>query len=329
MAAYAEMVGRLEALPGVETAGVIAPQFFPFGGPRVRGSVFEIQGRPGAEPRAEVYVANPGYFRSVRIPLLRGRLFTDADAHAAAPVALISEVVARRYWGQEDPIGSLIRLDLSRADSPWVSIVGVVGDVRNPVGADVQPTAYRPWAQSPGTSGVLMIRTRTDPMALAGTVRRELRSVDPTAPEVRVASLEKAVSSYISPQRFTASALGIFAGLGLLLAAVGVYGVMRYWVGARIPEIGLRVALGAQRADVLRLVLGRAARVTAIGVGLGIVGGLALQRLMESQLYGVSPADPAVFAGVSLLMAAVALVAAFAPARWAARIDPLVALRHE
>ena len=326
--AFAGIVERLQALPGVDTVGLLAPQVFPFGGPRVRGAVFQIQGRPDVEPRAEVYTANPDYFRSVRIPLLKGRLFTDADRLDSAPVAILSEVVAKRYWGQEDPIGRLVRLNASQTDSPWVTVIGVVGDVRNPVALDVQPTAYRPFAQNPSIGAVVMVRTVTDPMTMVETIRKELQAVDPGGLSVRVANLEKAVVGYVSPQRFTASVFGFFAGLGLLLAAVGVYGVMRYWVAARIPEIGIRMALGAQRVDVFQLVLGKAAKAVAFGIVIGLGGAWALQRLITSQLYGVSPTDPLVFALVTLLIGAVALVAAFVPAQWAARIDPLVALKN-
>jgi ABC-type antimicrobial peptide transport system permease subunit len=174
-----------------------------------------------------------------------------------------------------------------------------------------------------------MIRTAGEPLALADAVRSELRQVDPNGPEIRVADLEREVTNYVSPQRFTTSLLGSFAGLGLLLAAFGVYGVMRFWVSARIPEIGVRLALGAQPRDVVRLVVGRAARTVLVGIALGIAGAIALQRVIASQLHGVSATDPWVFAGVSGLVALVAVAAALAPARWAAKVDPLAALRHE
>jgi putative ABC transport system permease protein len=325
-AGFTSVLQQLEALPGVESVGLIAPQFFPFGGPRVRGAIFEIRDRPGLEARAETYTANPNYFRAVKIPLIRGRLFSDSDSAGSMPVVLIGDIVARRYWSSEDPIGRRIRLG---GDDLWATIVGIVGDVRNPVGQDVQPTVYRPWAQNPSAGAAFMIRAAGDPMALAPAVQRALRAADPESAEPRMASLEKAVADYINPQRFTTSLFAIFGALGLLLAAFGVYGVMRYWVSARIPEIGVRLALGARPGDVMRLVLRRAAGVALGGVLAGIAGGLALQRFITAELYGVSPADPVVFAAVSLLLGGIALGAAFLPARWAARTDPLVALRHE
>jgi len=188
-ALFSDLVTRFETVPGVESVSVYGPQFFPFGGPRVRGSLFEIQGQPDAEPRAEVYAAGPQYFRTVRIPLLRGRVFTDADQGPAAPVAVISENVAKRYWGEDDPVGRLIRVDLNRADSPWVTVVGVVGDVRNPIALDAQPTVYRPFAQIPDVGGILMVRTTSDPMALAPAVRSLIHTADTTAPDPRIASL--------------------------------------------------------------------------------------------------------------------------------------------
>jgi putative ABC transport system permease protein len=326
---YTEMVRRLETLPGVESVGLVAPQLFPFGGERVRGSLFQIAGRPDIEPRTEVYVANAAYFRAVRIPLLKGRMFEPGDNAESAPVALISEIVANRYWKLDDPVGRRIRLNADRPDSPWVTIIGIVGDIRNPLALQAQPTAYRPLAQSPLPGAVLMIRVAADPLTLANPVRNQLLGIDPTLPEFRFADLGKEVADYITPQRFTTSVLGFFAMLGLLLAAVGVYGVMRYWVSMRVPEIGVRMALGAGKGDVFRLVLGRAARLSSIGTGIGIAGALALQRFIASQLYGVSPFDPAVFAVVSATMALVALFAAWLPARFAATIDPVQALRSE
>jgi putative ABC transport system permease protein len=327
--AFAEIVRRLEGLPGVQAVGMVAPQLFPFGGPRVRGAVFEIEGRTGVEPRAEVYTANPAYFRSVRIPLLKGRLFSESDTAASEQVAILSECVAKRYWEDDDPIGRRVRLDAGRPGSRWATVIGVVGDVRNPVGRDVQPTAYRPFEQNPSSGAALMIRAAGDPMALAEAVRREVRAFDPTAPQLRAASLESAVSDYYSPQRFTTRMLGFFAVVGLLLAAAGVYAVMRSWVSLHASEIGIRMALGADRRDVIRLVLLQAAKPLVGGVVLGVAAAWSLQRVIASELYGVSPLDPATFACVAAILLTVAVLSAWLPARRAAAIDPLTALKHE
>ncbi len=326
---FSGLVERLEATPGVESVSAYGPQFYPFGGPRVRGSLFEIQGRPGAEARAEVYTAGPQYFRTVRIPLLKGRVFTDADKGSAAQVAVISSGIAKRYWGENDPLGHLIRIDLGRNDSPWVTVVGVVGDIRNPIGLDVQPTIYRPFAQTPDNGGILMIRGASDPMTLVPQIRELIHTADATAPDPRIGSLEKSVADYVSPQRFTTSVFGVFAAAGLLLAALGIFGVTRYWVAVRIPEIGVRLALGATKTDVVRLVVGAAAKLVLVGVFAGLIGAMVLRRWMASQLHGVAATDPAVLVIASLTMGLVALAAAFLPARSAGRVDPLAALRQE
>jgi ABC-type antimicrobial peptide transport system permease subunit len=262
----------------------------------------------------------------VRIPLLKGRLFSSADTKDSLQVVILSSIVAQRYWADRDPIGEMIRLN---PDSPWLTIVGVVGDVRNPVGLDVQPTTYRPIAQADAAGATVMVRTSISPLLLAEAVRRELRAALPQAPEFRVNHLETAVRNYISPQRFTTVVLGIFAALGLALACVGVYGVMTYWVAVRVPELGIRLALGARRRDVISLVLTRAAKAAMAGLAAGIGASLALQRVIASQLHGVSPTDPAVLIAVSVLLGAVAIGAALMPAIWAARVDPMAALRHE
>ena len=248
-AAFEEILRRVDAIGGVEEAGILAPQFFPFGGQSVRGSVFEVEGRPGEEPRAEPYVASPGYFRAVRIPLLKGRLFSRADTTGSEPVALLSAIVAERYWESKTRSGIRSGCIQEMRRAPGLTIVGVVGDVRNPIGPDVQPTLYRPLSQcvgssaqpalradTPVSSGVMMIRTAGEPLALADAVRAELRQVDPDGPEILVVDLQREVADYVSPQRFTTSLLGSFATLGLLLAAFGVYGVMRFWVSAGFPK---------------------------------------------------------------------------------------------
>jgi len=330
-ALFNDVERRMAGIPGVLSIGIIAPQAFPFGGPRVRGARFEIAGKPGIEARAEVYAANPGYLGSVRLPLLRGRWFTSADTASNQPVTVLSESVAHGYFGANDCIGQQVRLTSDRADSPWVTIIGVVGDVKNPIAEHWQPTAYRPFAQTPSSGAVLMIRAAlSDPMSLAPAVRRELHAIDATAPEFRiVAALDTAVKDYISPERFTTRLLAIFGTIGLTLAAAGVYGVMRYWVASRTGEIGIRMALGAQRANVLRIVLGRALTAACAGVAGGLAGAFALRKAIATQLVGVSAADPVVLSAAAAVLFAVAVIAAWAPARRASCIDPAEALRCE
>jgi putative ABC transport system permease protein len=330
-ALFEEVQSRIGRIPGVASVGIVAPQAFPFGGPGVRGSLFEIFGKPGVEARAEVYSANREYLDSIRLPLLRGRWFTDADTISSPPVAVVSESVARRYWAGEECIGRRVRLNSDRGDSDWTTIVGVAGDVRNPIADHWQPTAYRPFAQTPSSGAVLMIRSFAgDPRSLAPSVGRELHAVDPTAPELRiVGTLDGAIHDYVSPQRFTTVLLAVFAAIGLALAATGVYGVMSCWAASMTGEIGIRLALGAEPSNVLRLVLGRATHAAALGVAAGLAGAIALRKVIAVQLTAVSAVDPVVLGSVAAVLFGVALLAAWLPAIRASRIDPVEALRSE
>jgi predicted permease len=323
-ALFREVERRISAIPGVVHTGIVAPQAFPFGGPRVRGARFEISGKPDLEPRAEVYYANPAYLDAIRLPLLRGRWFNNGDTLGTPPVAVLSETVSRRYWGTEECIGRRVRFD------SWVTVIGVVGDIKNPIAEDWQPTAYRPFAQGPFSGATLLIRTSAGALTVAQSVRRELHAIDAAAPEFRLVNpLDEAVADYVSPQRFTTTLMAVFAAVALALAAAGVYGVMRYWVASRTGEIGIRVALGAGRASVLRLVLGRALVAAACGVAGGIASAVALRKVIAAELIGVSATDPVVLAAVSSVLFAVAMAAAWGPARKASRIDPSEALRSE
>ena len=322
---------RIGNIPGVTSVGM-ASQAFPFGGPRVRGSRFEIFGKPELEARAQVFNVNSAFLESVRVPLLRGRWFTATDTLSSAPVVVLSEDVAHRYWGAAECLGSRVRLDPESPGSVWATVVGVVGDVKNPLAEFWSPLAYRSYAQNPSIGGVtLMIRASVaDPLSIAPTVRRELHTIDPAAPEIRiVANLDDAVRDYISPERFTTTLLAIFAAIGLALAAAGVYAVMRYWVASRTGEIGIRMALGAQRSNVLRLVLGRATIAATYGVVAGLAGAIAFRKVIATQLMGVNPADPLALGAAAAVLFAVSLLAAWTPARRAVQIDPAEALRAE
>jgi len=325
-----ELERRIGALPGVTTVGMVAPQAFPFGGPMVPGARFEIFGSPDTEARAEVYSANPAYLDAIRIPLLQGRWFTPADTASTVPVAVLSESVARKYWPKGDCLGRRVLLNRDRPDNEWTTIIGIVGDVKNPVSDHWQPNAYRPLAQTPAISGLLIRTAAVDPQTLAPTISRELRAIDPAAPDLHlVTRLNDAIYSYAAPQRFTTTLLIIFAAVGLALAAAGVYGVMGYWVASRTAEIGIRVALGAQRAHVRALVLGRASAPAAIGVAAGIAGAIALRQVIATQLIGISAVDPLILSAVALMLLLISLLAAWLPARRATRIQPVEALRTD
>jgi putative ABC transport system permease protein len=326
-----EVERRLGGIPSVSRVGIVAPQAFPFGGPAVNGKRFEIFERPDVEARAEVYAANPAYLEAIGLPLLKGRWFTESDTASSQPVAVLSETVARRYWGEEECIGRRVRLRSDGSEGVWATIIGVVGDVKNPVAVQWQPTAYRPFAQTPSSGATLLIRVAAgDPLLVAPLVRRELHAIDADAPEFRiVAALDAAVRDYVSPQRFTTRMLAVFAAIGLAIAVNGVYGVMRYWVVSRRGEFGIRMALGAQPWNVLGLALGRAAAAAACGVVGGVGGAMALRQVIAAQLTGMSAWDPVVLGVAVVATGGAALAAAWFPARMASRTDPAEVLRAE
>ena len=326
---YSEAIKRIEALPGVEAAGVVSN--LPFGG-NMDMSGFHVEEKPFANPAeapsAERYGVSPDYLRAMGIPLLRGRGFNEQDNANAPLVALINRTAAQRVWPNEDPLGKRIRL--GGIDDPLRSIVGVVSDVNHydlETAPDLQ--AYVPHAQWTGSYMQLVVRVTADPGALTGPVRRAVHALDPDISLQKVATMRQLVSASVTQRRFTLLLIAVFATVALLMAAIGLYGVMAYSVAQRTREIGVRVALGAQGADLLRLVVGRGLRLVALGVALGLMATLALTRLMKNLLYEVSATDPLTFTGVAALLALVALAACYVPARRAAKVDPMVALRCE
>jgi putative ABC transport system permease protein len=283
-------------------------------------------------PVGSLLSVTPDYFRALGIPLARGRLFTDADREGTPPVCLINETLARQSFPGEDPVGKRIKQGGSdRPDNQFMEVVGVVGDVRyEGLHAKVQPTFYLPYQQSPWFDMSLVVRTSVaEPRSLAAAVSREVWALDRDLPVARVATMEELMSRSVAQPRFRTLLVAVFSCVALLLAAVGVYGVMSYAVVRRTHEIGVRVALGAQVRDVLRLVVGHGLRLVLAGIGLGLAGALLLTRVMEGLLYGVSAADPLTYAGIAVLLAAVALLASYIPARRATKVDPMVALRYE
>jgi len=336
---YRRVLDRIAALPGVEVAGGVSA--LPLTGTRGRLS-FRIDGRSpdaGDTPAAEAALATPGYFRALGIGLVAGRVFDDHDTADTPPVVVVSESLARRYFAGEDPIGKRIapggRVVAPNGPQPappinWLTIVGVVRDVRtSSVDSDPPAMVYRTVWQASNLNLSLAIRTNADAATLAEAIRREVKVVDRNEPVFAVKTMDEVVGSALAERRFSMLLLALFAGTALVLSAIGIYGVMAYFVSQRTQEIGIRIALGASSRDLLRLVLGEGVRLAAAGVALGLVGALALTRAVSSLLYRVDPRDPWTFAALAAALTVVALVACYLPARRAARVDPICALRGD
>ncbi len=338
---YEQMLARVRALPGATAAGTTHSA--PLDGSD-SSRPFIIADRatpePGREPGASYRVVSSGYFSAMGIPLLRGRDFSDADNNSAPGVVLINQTMARRYWNGAEPVGQRIRQGAVGGESPWLEIVGVVGDVRHSsLDGQPKPEMYFHYAQA-GMQGsrsivsnrrriTLAIRTHSNPAALAKTARHEISGIDKNQPVTGVRTMTEAVARSVTPQRFNTLLLGIFAALAVILAVIGVYGVMSFSVGGRTREIGIRMALGAQSADVLKLIVRQGMSLVLVGIVLGVGAAFALTRLIASLLYGVSATDPLVFVLTPLMLCAVALLACYLPARRATKINPIEALRYE
>ena len=328
---YKECPARVEALPGVRAAALT--QSLPIDGSRWN-SVFIAADKP-VPPRDRLLSAaftpvSTEFFRTLGIRLLKGRTFTDADADSRPNVAVINETLAARLWPGEDPVGKRLKQGWPEDQTPWREVVGVVADVKlNGVDRDVPLQIYLPLEQRPSYTLALAVRTSGDPLSMAAAVEQSVRTIDKDLPVSGVRSMDQLMGGAIARQRLTLVLLLGFALLALLLAAVGIYGVISYAVSQRTREFGIRVALGAQDRDVLRLVIGQGIRLTLAGVVLGLLCAFGLTRLMEALLFGVRPTDPLTFAVITLLLVGVALLACYLPARRAAKVDPGVALRYE
>ncbi|MGH9396420.1 MAG: ADOP family duplicated permease [Terriglobia bacterium] len=325
---FQNVLERVRNLPGVKEAAVTSQ--YPLGPPHNGATLLNVRGVGQVHPPQVVLVTSisPDYFRVMRIRLLKGRAFGEADAAGAPPVVIMNDTLARILFRDRDPVGQHI----SFYDSPavWTEVVGVVSSVRSS-GLEQQPgpEIFVPYLQQPSFSMTFVLRAASDPHMLAGAVRNAVQRIDKNQPLFDVTTMDEVIANSIAPRRFKMLLLGLFALLALALAAVGIYGVIAYFCSQRTHEFGIRLALGAQRQDVLKLVIGQGLKLMLIGVGAGIIGALALTRFLSSLLYGVKATDPLTFIAVSLILAGVALLASYIPARRAMKIDPMVALRHE
>jgi putative ABC transport system permease protein len=301
---------------------------------------FRIEGRASdleRIPVAEVASVTPGYFSVLKTPLIAGRFFTDEDNAKGQQVILIDETLAHRYWpnADSDAIGQRLQLGpalqrTSFAAASTFTIVGVVGNIKSDgFDAASPPHIYRPVYQSPPYGALVYLRTTADPGLLGEAVRGEVQHVDPTIPVFDVRTMDFIVSAFLAERRFALELLGIFAGVALLLASIGIYGVMTYTFSRRTNEIGIRMAMGAQRSDILRLAVGEGTVTVALGVVAGLAGAAVMTRFLQSMLFDVKATDPFTFAAIAGLLTAVTLLACLVPAHRATRVDPLIALRHE
>ncbi|HEV7844433.1 MAG TPA: FtsX-like permease family protein, partial [Pyrinomonadaceae bacterium] len=326
------LLERVQSIPGVRSAGINTD---PPLTDDSRGDL-TIEGQAplayGNEQTATYGSVSPGYFNAMGIPLMKGRVFTEDDRAEATPVVIISAAFANRFFSGVDPIGKRFKQGgVEDEDSPWMTIVGVVGDVHHyGLSKELSSEMYMPFAQKPEPEITLIVRSAGgNPLGLLSSIRSEVEAIDKDQPIFGVETLEHLLSQSIASERLSVMLLGLFAALAFLLACVGIYGVISYSVTQRTHEIGVRIALGASGADILRLVVGQGMRMVAVGLILGLIASFALTRVMSSLLFSVSATDPATFIVVSLLLAAVAFFASFIPARRATRVDPMVALRYE
>ena len=324
-----ELLERIRNIPSIQSAGSTA--YLPLSGADNAWAFF-IEGRPplpiGVDNMAKYRPTSPGYFETIGIPVLRGRGFTPSDSESAPLVVVINQSMARTYWGERDPVGQRLRF----GGAGWRTIVGIVGDVRHEgLDRESKTEMYVPFTQIPNTERrpAIVVRTGIDPAAIITPLRTVVSAMDSALPLDQIETMDQLVSASVGQPRFRTILLSAFSVLALMIASVGVYGVMSYLVNQRIREFGIRIAIGATKAGILRMVLRHATALIAGGVALGLVGSVVFARLITGLLYGVDALDPLIFGGASLLLSAVAFVASYIPAQRATRVDPIAALRYE
>jgi putative ABC transport system permease protein len=327
-----ELLQRVSAIPGVRNAAISSGNAVPLVGPHNTGG-FSIEGDAvtnNAIPTAQVGVVSPDYFRTMETPLKRGRFFTDADDRQAPQVVLIDEALAQRYFSNRDPVGLRIKRGGPTSEAPWMTIVGLVGNIKSD-GFDQpdQPHLYYPIFQNPAYAMAIYLRTDVAASTVTQSLREQVRALDRDLPVFGERTMTQVAAESMSRRRFAMQVVGLFGILALVLAAVGIYGVIAYSVTQRTREIGIRVALGASRSAILRWVLKQGMVLTMAGVVVGLIGALALTRLLRSLLFGVGPTDIVTYGVLAAVLTVVALIACYVPARRATKVDPLVALRYE
>jgi predicted permease len=327
---FDQVMERERALPGVTEVATTTQTPLT----RNMGSSFTIEGKQfSTSPHAHISMVSPQYFSVMRIPVQGGRAFTDTDRADGAPVAIIDEKAAKAYFQGENPVGKRVMFtsEGTREHRIWREIVGVVGAVNhvNPLENETKGQVFIPFKQRPMTFSIVVMRTAGDPLALATDARRQVLTVDPLQPVERVRSMDEVVAKFVAKPRFNMLLLGVFAFVALLLSAIGVYGVMAYSVTQRTHEFGVRLALGASPRNLLGFVLRQALRLAVLGLAGGLIGAFIANRALSSLLFGVTPSDPTVFVVGGCLLAFMAMLASYLPARRATKVDPMVALRYE
>jgi predicted permease len=321
---------RIAALPGVQAAGFST--ILPLAGTNSDFS-FAIEGRPSdnnsPSPDEERRQVSSDYFRALETPLIKGRFFANADNADTPLVIIINEAFAKKFWPNEEALGKRIVMGGMSDDPKWITIVGIVGDLRH-FGLDVdpKPEMYVPFAQSAYFTTIYVVRSNQDPRTLVPAIQREIHAIDPAVPLANVRSFENLIADSVAPRRLSVVLLGVFAGVAVLLASVGIYGVMSFLVAQRTHEIGVRMALGAQRSDVLKMVLVRSLQLISAGTITGLIAAVMSTHTLRALLSRVSAFDAATFALVTILLGAIALAASYLPAMRATRADPMVVLGH-
>jgi putative ABC transport system permease protein len=327
---YRRVLEQVESVPGVKSAGITSELFLSSNGTVLITAEGEAQLSAERRPFRSDELS-PGLLKTIGTPLLQGRFFSEADGQGPPPVAIVNQAMSRQLWAGRDPVGKRFKFGGANSPNPWFTVVGVVGDMRRQgLEKEPIPQMFEPLAQNPPRRGILLVQTSmADPLSIAGEVQAAVRRVEKYAPVYAVTTLEAQLGAYLTERRFQTSLLIGFAVVAMLMAAIGIYGLIQYSIAMRTHEIGIRIAVGAQSGEIFRMIVGEGLKLSLIGLGLGLVGALWLGRAGASLLYGVTATDPLTFVTVSVLLTAVAMAACYFPARRAMRLDPILALRRE